>query len=148
MPIDDTYLTMEKNMSEVLRHLVEVEEAADDILTDKMQLVNLDRKKNKNREAIRSLKTVPSTSTSTKEQKAWVCFGNMFLKIPLTKAKQVLEEDQEQLDREIDSLRANLKAKVNRLNELEGKEELKGFSLAALDRNEMAAMKQGRPGSS
>ncbi len=42
---------------------------------------------------------------------------------------------------EINSLRSELKVKVNSLREKEGREELKGFGLKALSREEMDAVR-------
>lgn len=49
-------------------------------------------------------------------------------------------KDQEQLDKEITDLRTRLKAKVNRLNELQGKPELRGYNLAPLSSDEVKAI--------
>lgn len=40
-------------MEQVIQALQKVEEAADEIIVDREQIVDLDRKRNKNREAIR-----------------------------------------------------------------------------------------------
>ncbi|CAJ0925479.1 unnamed protein product [Ranitomeya imitator] len=69
-----------------------------------------------------------------------VCFGNMFIKLPKDKTKQMIEKDQEQLDVEIQNLRSQLKVKVNELYEAQGKPELKGFNLTPLDPDEMKAI--------
>ena len=46
------------------------------------------------------------------------------------------------LDREINVLRSDLKVKVASLREKQGRPELKGLNLRALDRDEMAAVGQ------
>ncbi|KAK2914549.1 hypothetical protein Q8A73_005143 [Channa argus] len=119
----------------VLQYLTEVEEAAEDVLTVKQQIVELDTKRNRNREALNALKTDLSDSEKVK-----VCFGNMFIKFPKSKTREMIHKDQEQLDKEINDLRNGLKAKVNRLNEMQGKPELRGFNLSPLSTDEVKAI--------
>ncbi|KAM9248820.1 p53 and DNA damage-regulated protein 1 isoform 2-T2 [Dugong dugon] len=95
----------------VLRYLVEVEELAEEVLSNKRQIVDLDTKRNQNREALRALQRDLSVS------------------------------DQAHLDREIEKLRKQLKLKVNRLFEAQGKPELKGFNLNPLSQDELKAVK-------
>ncbi|EDL06008.1 p53 and DNA damage regulated 1, isoform CRA_c, partial [Mus musculus] len=70
-----------------------------------------------------------------------VCFGNMFIKMPHPKTKEMIQKDQEHLDKEIERLRSQLKVKVNRLFEAQGKPELKGFNLNPLSPDEVKALK-------
>ncbi|XP_050007211.1 p53 and DNA damage-regulated protein 1 isoform X2 [Alexandromys fortis] len=95
----------------VLRYLVEVEELAEAVLSDKRQIVDLDTKRNQNREGLRALQ------------------------------KDLSVSDQEHLDKEIERLRNQLKVKVNRLFEAQGKPELKGFNLNPLNQDELKALK-------
>ncbi|XP_039654400.1 p53 and DNA damage-regulated protein 1 isoform X2 [Perca fluviatilis] len=94
----------------VLENLTEVEEAAEDVLTTKQQIVDLDTRRNRNREALNALKN------------------------------EISDSDQEQLDQEINELRKGLKAKVNRLNEMQGKTELRGYNLSPLSTDEIKAI--------
>ncbi|XP_035518210.1 p53 and DNA damage-regulated protein 1 [Morone saxatilis] len=119
----------------VLDYLTEVEGAAEEVLTTKQQIVDLDTKRNSNREALNALKNEMSDSEKVK-----VCFGNMFIKLPKLKTKEMIQKDQEQLDKEINDLRKGLKAKVNRLNEMQGKPELRGYNLSPLSSDEMKAI--------
>ncbi|KAK2862651.1 hypothetical protein Q5P01_002184 [Channa striata] len=119
----------------VLQYLTEVEEAAEDVLAVKQQIVDLDTKRNRNREALNALKTDMSDSEKVK-----VCFGNMFIKFPKSKTGKMIQKDQEQLDKEINDLRNGLKDKVNRLNEMQGKAELRGYNLSALSTDEIRAI--------
>ncbi|XP_068930018.1 p53 and DNA damage-regulated protein 1 [Petaurus breviceps papuanus] len=119
----------------VLLYLSEVEELAEEVLADKQQIVDLDLKRNQNREALRALQRDPSQSN-----KVMVCFGNMFIKLPRPRTKDMIHKDQEHLDEEIEKLRKQLKGKVNRLLEAQGKPELKGFNLKPLSQEEMRAI--------
>ena len=49
--------------------------------------------------------------------------------------------DQVRLDCEINKTRSELKVKVNQLREKEGREELQGFNLQALSKEEMNGVK-------
>ncbi|XP_032462990.1 p53 and DNA damage-regulated protein 1 isoform X1 [Phocoena sinus] len=99
----------------VLRYLVEVEELAEEVLADKRQMVDLDTKRNRNREGLRALQKDLSLS-----EDVMVCFGNMFIRMPHRETKEMIEKDQEHLDKEIERLRKQLKVKVNRLFEAQG----------------------------
>nr|XP_045011603.1 p53 and DNA damage-regulated protein 1 isoform X2 [Jaculus jaculus] len=119
----------------VLRYLVEVEELAEQVLSDKRQIVDLDTKRNQNREGLRALQKDLSPSD------VMVCFGSMFIRIPHHQTKEMIEKDQDHLDKEIEKLRNQLKVKVNRLFEAQGKPELKGFNLNPLNQDELKALK-------
>ncbi|KAM9068539.1 p53 and DNA damage-regulated protein 1 isoform X2 [Sarcophilus harrisii] len=99
------------------------------------EIVDLDLKRNQNREALRALQRDPSPS-----DKVMVCFGNMFIKLPRPRTKDMIQKDQEHLDEEIEKLRKQLKKKVNRLLEAQGKPELRGFNLKPLSQEEMRAL--------
>ncbi|CAH1793670.1 unnamed protein product [Owenia fusiformis] len=119
------------------RHLIELGEsemAAEDVLTDRQTIVDLDRKRNKTREALRSLQKDKET------EKTWLCMGNMFLKLPKPKAKEMLQKDFDQLDEEINKLRKNLKIKVDKLRDIEQEDSLKGFHLQPLSKEELKAI--------
>ncbi|XP_070705656.1 p53 and DNA damage-regulated protein 1 [Pempheris klunzingeri] len=126
---------MDAASQRVLEYLTEVEEAAEDVLTTKQQIVDLDSKRNRNREALNALKNEMSDSEKVK-----VCFGNMFIKFPKLKTREMIQRDQEQLDKEINELRTTLKTKVNRLNEIQGKPELRGYNLSPLSSGEIKAV--------
>ncbi|OWF40091.1 p53 and DNA damage-regulated protein 1-like [Mizuhopecten yessoensis] len=119
---------------QLLYHLAEIEELAEDIISDKHQMVELDKKRQKTREAIRLL------SKDKKSQKTWVCFGNMFIKLPKEDTKKLLEKDFNGLDTEIADVSKGLKPKVNKLRDLEHKEDVKGFGLNAMSRDEIQAV--------
>ena len=102
------------------------------VLSDKQQIVHLDRRRNKTREALRCL-------TKDKESdKAWVCMRDMFMKLPKKNTATFLKKDYEQLDTEISELQRNLKPKVSKLRDLEDKDDLKGFNLNPLSKEELS----------
>ncbi|KAJ8385330.1 hypothetical protein AAFF_G00190460 [Aldrovandia affinis] len=127
---------MEDESQRILKYLTEVEEAAEDVLSDKQQIVDLDVKRNRNREALNALRDDSQQS----EDKVKVCFGNMFIKLPKATTKQMIQKDQEQLDKEISDLRKRLKARVNHLNHLQGRPDLVGYNLSPLTSDEIKAI--------
>lgn len=125
----------------VLNYLAEVEEKAEDVLTDKQQIVDLDKKRNMNREALRAIR---KGIAAPNQQRTWLNFGGMFIKVDSTDATNMLTSDQDALDKEIATLQKNLHDKVNTLRDAEGKSNLKGFDLKALDRQETNALKTSK----
>ncbi|XP_072169178.1 p53 and DNA damage-regulated protein 1-like isoform X1 [Diadema setosum] len=134
---------MPRDTNFILTHLGELEALAEEILTEKQQVVDLDRKRNQSREAVRALRRQSDTQQSSKshsENKTWICFGNTFVKLPSKNVQTMLTEDQKRLDGEINNLREGLKPKVAKLRDMEGKAEKKGFDLKAMSREEMTAL--------
>ncbi|KAK3512678.1 hypothetical protein QTP70_022633 [Hemibagrus guttatus] len=121
----------------VMDYMIEVELAAEDVLSDKQQIVDLDLRRNRNREAMNVLR---NSDSDHGKYKVKVCFGNMFIKFPKESTKSMIHKDQEQLEQEINNLRKGLKAKVNRLNDLQGKPELRGYNLSPLTGDELKAI--------
>ncbi|XP_064823404.1 p53 and DNA damage-regulated protein 1-like [Oncorhynchus masou masou] len=71
----------------ILQYLTEVEEAAEDVLANKQQIVDLDTKRNMNREALNALKHEMAS-----EEKVKVCCGNMFIQFPKAfKTKEMIQ---------------------------------------------------------
>lgn len=126
---------MNPTTARVKQFLADIESTAETILADKEQLVELDRRRQKNREALRALQKLGDDV-----RKPWVCIGNMFMKIPKGRTTELLQQEQEKLEEEIASLRKKLKKNVQLLRELEGKSEVQGFSLEPLSREEMQAI--------
>jgi len=116
--------------SQLLKHLTDIEIVAEDVLAKRREIIDLDRQKNKTREAIRALQK------DKQGDKIWLCAGKMFLKVEKNKAIKSLDEDHIELEKEINSARAELKPKVSKLRDLEKKEDLKGFHLNPLTKEE------------
>lgn len=105
-----------------LKSVTEIEELAEEILVDRAQIVDYDKKRNSNREALRAIKKEP-------ENKHWFCIGNNFIKVSHDHCKNILSKDQTFMDNEIKKLHSGLKPKVSKLHELEGRPSVKGFDL-------------------
>ncbi|XP_076462164.1 p53 and DNA damage-regulated protein 1-like [Babylonia areolata] len=122
------------NSQQLLEHLTHIEGAAEDILADKHKLVDLDRHRNQTREAMRILQKGKT------DKKQWMCLGNMFIKMEKKSASRFLEKDFDHTSQEIGRTRTELKPKMNHLRDLEHKEELKGFNLNPLSKDEVTAI--------
>ncbi|XP_019365528.1 PREDICTED: p53 and DNA damage-regulated protein 1 [Gavialis gangeticus] len=123
---------MAREPAAVLRCVAEVEVLAEEALAARQQIVDLDVKRNRNREALRTLHKDPRPDGNV-----MVCFGNMFIQLPKSTTKEMMQKDQEHLDEEINNLRKELRVKVNHLFEAQGKAELKGFNLNPMTPEEM-----------
>jgi len=110
-----------------LKTVTEIEELAEEILVDRAQIVDYDRKRNNNREALTAIKKEPAN-------KHWFCIGNSFIKISHEHSKSILQNDQNFMDKEISMLQDGLKPKVCKLHELEGRSDVKGFNLKGANR--------------
>ena len=132
---------MSRDSDFVLRYLADVEEKAEDVLADKQQIVDLDKKRNMNREALRAIQNGVAAPNASK---TWLNFGGLFIKVKATSAANMLNSDQQALDDEISRLRKNLHVKVNNLRDAEGKPELQGYDLNALNKSETEALKASK----
>ena len=126
---------MERDTLEVVSYLEQVECAAEDILSDRQQIVELDQRRQDTRMAARIVKV-----NKNKDKKQWVSFGNMFIKLPTSYTSELLDRDYKNLGEEISEIRDGLKDKVEKLRDLEGKPALKGFHLKPLTRDECASL--------
>lgn len=101
-------------------------------LRDKEELVQMDRIRNKNREALNALKRVPEKET------VYLCVGNMFFKQRVPTATKLIQDDQKQVNEHIEKLRRQLKDNVQQIQEMEDKgEQFAKFNLNPLTRDEM-----------
>eukprot|EP00116_Pleurobrachia_bachei_P014883 sb/3475145/ len=122
----------ERALPVYLQNLKASESLGEEVIADQQEIVDLDRKRNTNREALRALKT--------QDDKVWVLMGNEFVKVDKVVAEGWLQNDQSVLDKEIDSLRDGLKDKVAAIKRMEGSELSSGFNLKPMGRGELGAV--------
>nr|XP_002131860.1 p53 and DNA damage-regulated protein 1-like [Ciona intestinalis] len=120
----------------VMRYMEELEQLAEDVLSDKQQIVDLDKKRNSNREALAALHK-KTTAPASSQNKTWLNFGGVFLKLPKKSAITMLQSDQAELDKEISQIRDNLHNKVNKLRDAQGESDLLGYGLHPLSKAEL-----------
>lgn len=123
-----------ENPQHSLKYLEEVEILGEEIVRDKQEIVALDRRRNQNREALRAL--------CQRGGKTWLTLGSLLVKVPGDRAKELLEQDQVQLDTQINKLRSELKVKVNTLRDMEFQSPVPGLMLNPLSCSELSAMGQ------
>ena len=73
---------MSSSSEQLMVHLREIEEAAEEVLSDKQEIVDLDRKRCQNREAIRAMSHLnhAGATTSSSSSSQWLAMGNCFFK--------------------------------------------------------------------
>ena len=112
--------TRASDAATVLERMQRAELLGEEILTDRQQMVELDRRRNKNREALAALRRIdrqgPEAAAS---QKHWVCLGQTFAKHSQAETRGMLEADQTRLDAELDRLRGDVKRKTSLVCELD-----------------------------
>lgn len=115
--------------------LLETERVGDRVLALKQELINLDKRRQETREAIRTVqKHFPE------DQKLWITVGSMLMKMSRAKALELLAKDAAQIETEIGQLRTEQKVLVSRQRDLEHEQPLRGFDLKPLSRAELAAI--------
>lgn len=124
---------MMDDQAKLLKYLVSVENLAEEILSDRREIVMLDKRRNQNREALRDLIKAP-------QHKCWVTVGSVLIKHDLETTLHLLEEDQKQLTIDINKLRSDLKVKVNALRDLEMQPPVPGLMLVPMSQKETAGL--------
>lgn len=72
-----------KEQQELLQHLEQVEEKAGEILTDRQEIIALDKRRNDDRVGMRALQKANC-------EKTWMAIGPMLLKMPSKTAEELL----------------------------------------------------------
>ncbi|XP_029156580.1 G patch domain and ankyrin repeat-containing protein 1 homolog [Nylanderia fulva] len=119
----------------LLEHLESVENKAGEILTDREEIIALDKRRNDDRVGMRALQ-------KQSHEKTWITVGPLLLKMPSKAAEELLEKDQKECSTAINKLRSNLKIKVNELRDLELTPPVPGLMLEPMSHKEMDAMNQ------
>lgn len=127
---------MDSNEQKQLQHLMDVERKAEGILVDKNDSISLDMRRNWDRESLRAIEKLKD------REKVWTIFGPNITKLTKEKAKSYLNQDLVSANIEINTIRSDMKVKLNDLRDLEYQDKYTGFDLKALSRKELSAMKQ------
>ncbi|CAK9799698.1 p53 and DNA damage-regulated protein 1 [Anthophora plagiata] len=129
------------DQQQTLKHIQQVEEKAGEILTDRQEIIALDKRRNDDRVGMRALQKENC-------KKTWVTIGPLLIKMPSKIAEELLVKDQRECDIEINKVRSNLKVKVNELRDLELNSPVPGLMLQPMSHKEMSAIKQSLGGNS
>ncbi|XP_063994786.1 p53 and DNA damage-regulated protein 1 isoform X2 [Diachasmimorpha longicaudata] len=124
-----------KEQREMLQYLQKLEEKGGEILTDRQEIVALDKRRNDDRVGMRALQ-------KQKSDKCWITVGPLLLKMNSDEAEELLLQDQKDCDIEVTKLRSNLKVKVNELRDLEYMPPVSGLMLKPMSNAEMSAINQ------
>eukprot|EP00054_Salpingoeca_dolichothecata_P014455 m.81710 g.81710 ORF g.81710 m.81710 type:complete len:127 (+) comp20999_c0_seq3:220-600(+) len=119
---------------EATKKIAEMERLAEEVLMDKQQVVDIDRRRNLNRTALREM----SHKSLKDEKKVWMTLGNMFVKFPHDDALTLVQQDQTELDKQIDKVRDELKPKVLRLQMMQGQPVSPGWALTGMTEKELS----------
>ena len=121
IPPSETPVRAPADAAAVVGHLAKVERLGEEVVAERAQMVDLDRRRNQNREALAALRRIDRQSggASSAAQKHWMCMGDIFLKRPHATTRSMLEEEQTRIDGELESLRASVKRKTSTLCELD-----------------------------
>lgn len=122
----------ERALPVYLQTLKQSENLGEEVLADQQQIVELDKRRQATREAIRAVRR------EKEARKMWVMMGDEFVKVEKGTLQDWLESDQSVLDKEIDSVRDGLKEKVQALKRLEGEEIPRGFFLNSMSKDELS----------
>ncbi|XP_075680386.1 pdrg1 prefoldin-like subunit [Dermatophagoides pteronyssinus] len=129
---DKTY-----DIHNVLTTLQKSESIGESILNDRTEIINLDRIRQKNREALTAIKNHYNHGDDD-GQNIYICMGNMFIKHPIKRARSLIQRDQNIVNEQIEILHKNVKNNVEKIQELEGKsEQFRTFNLKPLNSSEM-----------
>ena len=97
----------------IIDKLARAELLGEEILVDRKQLVELDRKRNQNREALAALRRTArqevgqagaAAAAAEATTKHWMCLGDYFVRKPQSKIVESLQADQQRIEAEIESL--------------------------------------------
>ncbi|CAL7946549.1 unnamed protein product [Xylocopa violacea] len=131
----ETEYNMKFDPQKALKHIQQVEEKAGEILTDRQEIIALDKRRNDDRVGMRALQKENC-------KKTWTTIGPLLLKISSKTVEELLVKDQKECDIEINKIRSNLKIKVNELRDLELNPPVPGLMLQPLSHKEMSAINQ------
>jgi len=121
--------TMDTNIKATFE---EMEGLAEDVAADKQLLLNIDRNRQRNREAIRALNELP-----TSKDNVWLLLGPVFVKKSVKDVQSRIAEEQSRLESESAKARERMKTAAQTLHELEGRAaDMKGFNLKPLSKND------------
>ncbi|XP_053659017.1 p53 and DNA damage-regulated protein 1 [Anopheles marshallii] len=130
------------DQQKLMEILLETERVADRILAYKQELVELDKRRQDTREALRLIeKHIPET-----QQRVWITIGPMLIKQDRPTAVEMLRKDQQTTEAEIERIRMEQKLMVAKQRDLEHDQPLRGFDLKPLSNAEIAGIRSNLPG--
>ena len=83
---------MEPSNARVLNHLRELEESAEHVLADKQEIIDLDRRRNSNREALSALDKASKSHWKGDESRTWLTMNNCLIQMKTGVAKELVRQ--------------------------------------------------------
>eukprot|EP01100_Stratorugosa_tubuloviscum_P012680 TRINITY_DN6110_c0_g1_i1.p1 TRINITY_DN6110_c0_g1~~TRINITY_DN6110_c0_g1_i1.p1 ORF type:complete len:145 (+),score=57.44 TRINITY_DN6110_c0_g1_i1:111-545(+) len=119
--------------------LIQAEQIAAEILYHQNEILEIDKKRNKNREALTTIR-----NSNYKQEKIWYFSKNQFFQIQTSTIIKKLEIEQLSLTNQIDIQRNQSKTKTIELYEVEGRstQNVKGFLLKPTKPSELELFSQ------
>ncbi|CAF3661284.1 unnamed protein product [Rotaria socialis] len=115
----------------VLKYLEEIESLAESVLAERREIIELNKRRDKLREASRAMHKQPKNIKTN-----WMCLNNNFLALPTKDCKRLIDRDFDQMNIEINQAEKKLKENIRKLYDAEKKPEIRGFNLKSLSREE------------
>ncbi|XP_058116533.1 uncharacterized protein LOC131259125 [Anopheles coustani] len=162
-----TKLADQRKVTEII---LETERVADRILANKQELVELDKRRQETREALRVIeKHFPLRTTTDgdpenvwgvqsadeaaappgcqmQRQRIWITIGSMLVKQDRQGAVDLLRKDQQTTEADIERIRNEQKLLITKQRDLEHERPLRGFNLKPLSTAEIAGIRSNLPG--
>jgi len=112
---------LRQQMDERIHNQHRIEELAEEIIVDQQQQIDLNIKRNTNRECLAALRDLKKNSNndSNNNSKTWMCCGPFFVRLPTETLENLVKKDQATLDDEINKTHEELKQKVYQLSKLD-----------------------------
>jgi hypothetical protein len=82
---------MTSSNERLLTCLKDLELAAEDVLADRQEIVDLDRRRLQNREALRALDEHCKSHWKGEEADMWLAAANCFFRLPAQNAKKIMQ---------------------------------------------------------
>ncbi|KAL3917828.1 MAG: hypothetical protein SGPRY_006254 [Prymnesium sp.] len=114
--------------NELVAKMTAAELLGEEVLVDRKQVVELDRKRNQNREALAALRRDArptagqggaAAAAAASSERRWVCMGDYFMKQSQAEVVQALQADQQRIEAEIESFNLRIKQKTSQLCEID-----------------------------
>ncbi|XP_058172474.1 uncharacterized protein LOC131287443 [Anopheles ziemanni] len=141
-----TKLADQRKVTEII---LETERVADRILANKQELVELDKRRQETREALRVIEKhfpLRTTTDGDPENRIWITIGSMLVKQDRQGAVDLLRKDQQTTEADIERIRNEQKLLITKQRDLEHERPLRGFNLKPLSTAEIAGIRSNLPG--
>ncbi|VDN02310.1 unnamed protein product [Thelazia callipaeda] len=124
-------LSINDETKELINKMTEWESLGQGIIMGQKIIVELDKRRQKCREALRKLRQ-ESKDRTKRRSKSWLCFGDTtFVKVASDKATQMIEDDIKIIETTLEGTREEIRRRVDELKKMENSKSLDqlGFNL-------------------